>query len=353
MLQFRLQTLLLLFVVAWSSLAVFGMGGIVVFALVVGLAVYIHWIKSWWSLTHLAVAVLCLMCLIALLLPAVASAPAAARRAACSNNLRQIMLALHVYHDVNKCFPPAYVADKNGKPMHSWRVLILPWLQYGVLYDAYDFNEPWDGPNNRKLLAARPNDYVCPSDDKARSPSATQTSYVAIVGANAAWTGEKSTDLKELAGKGGLAKTIMLVEVANSGIQWSEPRDLSLEAIAKAAAAAPNSVGFVKHTRRTDGFFFYHDTVVYGANVGFADGSVRFLPAGALTAKNLRDLLQVGGFKEGEGEYNLDSWTEGQGGVHWTNCIALAIWLVSVGLLLYRTVRSRKERIRIAAEAAQ
>jgi prepilin-type processing-associated H-X9-DG protein len=244
------------------------------------------------------------------------------------------------YHTVNKCFPPAYIADKNGKPMHSWRVLILPYLAQQNLYKQYDFNEPWDGPNNKKLLAARIYyEYACPSDKNARSPSATQTSYVAVVGTNAAWPGVKSRDLKEIAGNGGTSNTIMLVEVANSGIQWTEPRDLSLEAIAQAAADDPNSVGFVKHTRPYDGFFFYHDTIVYGANVAFADGSVRFLPAGALTAKNLRDLLQVGGFMEAE--YDLDSWTEGQGGIHWTNCIALAIWLVSVGLLLYRAVRSR------------
>jgi len=286
-------------------------------------------------------AVLCLLCLIALLLPAVSSSRHAARRAQCVNNMKQIMLALQCYHDVHRRFPPAYIADKNGKPMHSWRVLIVPYMCYGSVYDEYHFKEPWDGPNNKKLLAARPREYVCPSDESAQSPGATQTSYVAVVGANAAWPGEKSRDLKEIAANRGAANTIMLVEVANSGIPWTEPRDLSLEAIAQAAADDPNSVGFVKHAQRYDGFFFYHDTVVYGANVAFADGSVQFLPAGALTAGNLRDLLQVGGFSEDDGEYDLDSWTEGQGGVHWDNCIALAIWLVSVGLLLYRAVRSR------------
>ena len=351
--QFTLQTLLLLFVVAWSSLAVFGVGGTIVFVLVVGLVVYIHWIKSWWSLLNLALVVVCLLCLIALLLPAVQSARESSRRGMCMNNLKQIVLALHNYHDAYKCFPPAYIADKNGKPMHSWRVLILPYIEYDNLYKAYNFNEPWDGPNNKKLLAARPYGYVCSSDESAQLSGATQTSYVAVVGANAAWPGEKSKDLKELADNGGTSNTIMLVEVANSGIQWTEPRDLSLDAVAQAATADPNSVGFVKHTRPYDGFFFYHDTIVYGANVAFADGSVRFLPAGALTAKNLQKLLKVGGFKEGEEAYDLDSWTEGQGGINWGNCIALAIWLLSVGLLLYRAVRSRKERMRGAVEAAQ
>ena len=46
------------------------------------------------------------------------------------NNLRKSRLALHNYHQANGCFPPAYIADKNGKPMHSWRVLILPYMEY-------------------------------------------------------------------------------------------------------------------------------------------------------------------------------------------------------------------------------
>src|SRR5207248_11120546 len=62
----------------------------------------------------------------ALMLPAVQQAREAARRTQCSNNLRQIGLALHNYAQVYGSFPPAFVADEEGKPMHSWRVLILP-----------------------------------------------------------------------------------------------------------------------------------------------------------------------------------------------------------------------------------
>ena len=72
-------------------------------------------------------------------------------RSDCQGRLRQIALALQCYHDVYKSFPPAYVADETGKPMHSWRVLILPFLEQKALYDQYRFDEPWDGPNNGKL----------------------------------------------------------------------------------------------------------------------------------------------------------------------------------------------------------
>jgi hypothetical protein len=93
--QFGLRTLLLLFVVLGSSLVVFGAWGIVVFALVVGLAIYVHQVNSLWSLANLALVVLCLMCLIGmLLLPVLNSAREAGYRPSCLNRLRQIGLAL-------------------------------------------------------------------------------------------------------------------------------------------------------------------------------------------------------------------------------------------------------------------
>jgi hypothetical protein len=183
-LQYSLTTLLLLFVVLGSSLAVFGGCGIVIFALVVGLAVYAARVKSLWSLSYLAFVLLFLICL-GLLLPAVQAAQKAARRAHCQNNLKQIALALLNYEAANGCFPPAYIADKNGKPMHSWRVLILPYMEELALYKAYNFAEPWDGPKNKKLLASCPRCYQCPADPDDYGP-VTQTSYVAVVGRNAA-----------------------------------------------------------------------------------------------------------------------------------------------------------------------
>ncbi|MCI0357956.1 MAG: DUF1559 domain-containing protein [Planctomycetaceae bacterium] len=99
-------------------------------------------------------------------------------RARCQNNLRHISIALQNYHDVYKSFPPAYVADASGKPMHSWRVLILPFLEQQALYDLYRFDEPWDGPNNSQLAGTILKIFQCPSDGKG---SAGQTSYVAVV----------------------------------------------------------------------------------------------------------------------------------------------------------------------------
>ena len=81
---------------------------------------------------------------IALLLPAVQSAREAARRAQCVNNLKQIGLAFHNYHSANNAFPRAAITDKQGKPLLSWRVAILPYIGQQGLYNRFNLDEPWD-----------------------------------------------------------------------------------------------------------------------------------------------------------------------------------------------------------------
>ena len=168
--QFRLRTLLLLPVVLGSSLAVFGAWGIVVFALAVVLTVGIQQTKTLSSPAFVALVAFCLICFLLVLLPLLTVARDASRLASCRRKLRNIALALQCYHRANGCFPPAYIADKNGKPMHSWRVLILPYMDYRWLHEAYDFTQPWDGPKNKKLVGIGLADYVCPSDPSNSAP---------------------------------------------------------------------------------------------------------------------------------------------------------------------------------------
>ena len=78
------------------------------------------------------------------------------------NNLRQIVVALHSFHDVHGFFPPAVVLGPDGKPWHSWRVLVLPYLEMNHVYEQYRFDEPWDGPHNKQLLAEAPPVYWDP-----------------------------------------------------------------------------------------------------------------------------------------------------------------------------------------------
>ena len=90
--------------------------------------------------------------LIALLIPANRSVGPASRRAQCVNNLKQIGLALHNYEQVHKALPPAYTVDANGRPLHSWRTLILPYLEQEALYQTIDLSKPWNDPANAKAL---------------------------------------------------------------------------------------------------------------------------------------------------------------------------------------------------------
>jgi len=95
--------------------------------------------------------VLCLACIIGGLLPAFYTAREAARRMTCSSMLKQITLAFHNYHDAHHSFPPAYTVDANCKPLHSWRVLILPYLEKNDLYSKIRLYEPWDSEYNSQF----------------------------------------------------------------------------------------------------------------------------------------------------------------------------------------------------------
>jgi hypothetical protein len=142
-------------------------------------------------------------------------------------------LAVANYHDNYGSLPPAYIADRNGTPMHSWRVLLLPFLEQQALYEEYNFDEPWNGPNNRKLLAKRPSVYAFSDSDLA---SGGVTNYLAVVGNETVWPFDKSLSLKQIADGG---NTIIVVENHSAGIQWTEPRDLEFATMNFDVAAEP------------------------------------------------------------------------------------------------------------------
>lgn len=160
-----------------------------------------------------------------------AAAKARIQSEACVGRMKKIGIALESYHDEYNAWPPAVVADANGLPLHSWRVLILP--QLGVeeekLYKRYHFDEPWDGPNNRDLADLMPEVYGCPLDPAA---DLAQTSFLAIVDPA---KGDFATH-PTLAGAGPNAgpappkppTPLMVVEVAESNVNWMEPKDLVL-----------------------------------------------------------------------------------------------------------------------------
>lgn len=132
-------------------------------------------------------------------------------------------LALHNYHDTYGSLPPAYLADEQGRPIHSWRALILPFVEQRHLYDQYRFDEPWDGPNNSQLLDRMPRTFHVPSEPASNS----RTNIVAIVGEPTAFPGAGVTRFRDF--RNGLDNTILLAEIADSDILWLEPRDLCFD----------------------------------------------------------------------------------------------------------------------------
>ena len=106
--------------------------------------------------------------------------------------------------------------------MHSWRVLILPFLCQDELYNAYNLSEPWDGPNNKEILTRRPGVFAFPGD---HSDGESVTNYLAVVGPETFWPGKKTVNYKKDV-PDGTSLTILVVENEGSGIQWTEPRDL-------------------------------------------------------------------------------------------------------------------------------
>ncbi|MBC8354060.1 MAG: DUF1559 domain-containing protein [Planctomycetes bacterium] len=156
---------------------------------------------------------------VALLMPSV-NGRCAPKRMMCSNNLKLLSLAMHYYHEEHGSFPPAYLPDKYGNPTHSWRVLILPYLEQTELYKQYDFGEPWNSPKNIQLVEQMPKAYHCPMD-KENTPSG-YTHYVAVVGESTTWPNERGLAFKEI--MDGSSNTVLLME-SNNAVPWTGPRD--------------------------------------------------------------------------------------------------------------------------------
>jgi hypothetical protein len=95
------------------------------------------------------------------------------------NGLRQLALAIHNFHDVHKQFPSAALQDTAGKPLLSWRVAVLPYLEQPSLYQEFHLNEPWDSEHNKQLIAKMP-EVFAPANAELRAQG--KTTFVVPVG---------------------------------------------------------------------------------------------------------------------------------------------------------------------------
>ncbi len=191
-------------------------------------------------------------------------------RSYCTNNLRNIAMAIIQYEGEHKQYPPLYTVDKDGNRLHSWRTSLLPNLELPEIYNAIDFSKPWGHPNN--ALAREQNVLLlhCPSSNHRER----MTNYVAIVGPNTilqSKQGLRSSNVTD-----GLSKTILVVEVpASAAVHWMSPEDIDIENFLKLLAKGETS-----HQR--------------GFNAAFADGSVRFIPSN-IPADQLKAMLTIDG----------------------------------------------------------
>ncbi|MBC8355722.1 MAG: DUF1559 domain-containing protein [Planctomycetes bacterium] len=272
-----------------ASLATFGGGGVIIAMLLGSGWGYVFTGNSRPRRLASFLVILLPCCCLLLLFPAVSTPREAGRRMQCANNLKQIAIGLHNYHDVNKTFPPAYIADAEGRPMHSWRALILPYVGERKLYDQYDFSEAWDGPNNRPLLDKMPQIYSCPSQPHNSKSPRTRTSYVGVVGEKTVWPGEESMGFRDITD--GTSSTILICEFADLQIPWTKPTDLGL----RDAVDRLTSTNMDRRAEHSYQSYFYESGI--GRQVTLADGSVVFLGQGIRSDDAFRLLTRDDGMQ--------------------------------------------------------
>ena len=159
--------------------------------------------------------------LIALLLPAVRTARTPARRMACSNNLKQIGIALHLYADVYDCLPPAFTVDSERKGLHSWRTLVLPYAEHEALYNQIDLSKSWNDPVNQHANDTHIDFYQCPSSRGRLG----DTSYLAVVAPGSCLRPTEGRRLDDVTDGGD--ETLIVVEVdAEHVVRRMSPNDI-------------------------------------------------------------------------------------------------------------------------------
>ncbi|HEV2972042.1 MAG TPA: M56 family metallopeptidase [Pirellulales bacterium] len=186
-------------------------------------------------------------------LPAIQKARDAAGRVQSMNNLKQLALSMFVYMDQHQTFPASAIYSKDGKPLLSWRVSVLPYIEQDALYKQFHLDEPWDSPNNKPLIAQMPVVFKDPSDERREEGT---TRYLVPVGKGTIFDGDKGTKIIDITD--GTSNTILIVEVApDKGVTWTKPDDMPFD-----AEKPLSGVGTIPPA---------------GITATFADGSVRQL----------------------------------------------------------------------------
>ena len=224
----------------------------------------------------------------------------------CRWNLRQIIIALHNYQDEYGRLPPVSIADETGKPMHSWRVFILPYVDYPFLFDEYRFDEPWDGPNNSKLAEDVPNAYRCYNHPRG------QCAYMAVTDADGNWHSDLYTEGYEV--PDGILNGVMVAESPRA-VPWMQPVDITIDELVEAMSVPEGQESF---GHPVDRFLNYS----HQYNVARANMTVHTVHSGQDNAAVRRFLI---------GEATDEVWDSQKPHIKWGKVSTLtAFWILAV-----------------------
>ena len=201
-----------------------------------------------------------------LLLPAVQKVRMAAGRASSQNNLKQLALAIHNYESVNGHLPNN-ITDKNGKPILSWRVQLLPYIEQDNVYQQFKLDEPWDSPHNKPFSQVAIKVFMSPQADPPTPPGMTQ--YKAFVGPGTVFEPGKKIRFQDITD--GTSNTIMIVE-AGEPVPWAKPEDIPFDPKKPLPKLALPGIADI-------------------INVAMCDGSVRTLNMKTLSEKTLKNAI--------------------------------------------------------------
>jgi RNA polymerase sigma factor (sigma-70 family) len=187
-----------------------------------------------------------------------------AEQAGSTLNLTRLCLAMHRYVSAHGHFPPAALLSKEGKPLLSWRVAILPFIGQADLYKQFKLDEPWDSDHNKRLLARMPEVFGAPHGKQQQGQG---TYYQVFTGPGTLFDSRKEAGIADILDS--ISSTLLIVEGAQT-VPWTKPADLSFEA--------------AKPLPRLGGAF------AGGFHAILADGTVRFVRPG-FDDKVLRELI--------------------------------------------------------------
>jgi prepilin-type processing-associated H-X9-DG protein len=207
--------------------------------------------------------------------PVINSAVRESQRKHCETNLKRLGLAFHEYHEAHGHFPAPAIVRRDGTPLLSWRVALLPHLGYRSLYDRFHLDEPWDSPHNQRLIAETPPELACPG---AAGRHDGETGYLVVVGpeinawsVNTPFDSTRGVDLREITD--GTSNTVLVMET-DTLIPWTKPDDLHW-----------SPAGALPQLRSP------HNG---GTHALFADGATRFITP-AIRPEILRGMLTING----------------------------------------------------------